>query len=75
MIRTKQNSVNVQVDCATAVNLDKELEEMREQYEALILKNLKKIEQWFQNKVNWLFGWINGCTEKKIYRMYRKVNK
>ncbi|MCI4383702.1 hypothetical protein PGIGA_G00029500 [Pangasianodon gigas] len=52
MVRTQQSgSVNVQVDCAPAVNLNKELEEMREQYEALVLKNHKTVEQWFQSKV------------------------
>lgn len=57
MVRTQQSgSVNVQVDCAPAVNLDKDLEEMRAQYEALILKNRKQIEEWFQKKVNWMFG-------------------
>ncbi|KAB5559376.1 hypothetical protein PHYPO_G00028290 [Pangasianodon hypophthalmus] len=52
MVRTQQSgAVNVQVDCAPAVNLNKELEEMREQYEALVLKNHKTLEQWFQSKV------------------------
>ncbi|MCJ8737926.1 hypothetical protein PDJAM_G00029700 [Pangasius djambal] len=52
MVRTQQSgSVNVQVDCAPAVNLNKELEEMRKQYEALIQKNHKTVEQWFQSKV------------------------
>lgn len=57
----KSDFVDVQVDCGPAVNLDKELEEMREQYEALILKNRKQIEQWFQSKVNCPFGCLNGC--------------
>ncbi|KAG7327704.1 hypothetical protein KOW79_009310 [Hemibagrus wyckioides] len=55
MVRSqKSDSVDVQVDCGPAVNLDKELEEMREQYEALILKNRKQVEQWFQSKVKTL---------------------
>lgn len=62
MARTQQSSsVNVEVDAAPAVNLNKELQEMREKYEALILKNRQQIEQWFQTKVNRLFGWLNGC--------------
>ncbi|XP_060797689.1 keratin, type I cytoskeletal 19-like [Neoarius graeffei] len=52
MARTQQSSsVNVEVDAAPAVNLDNELQEMREKYEALILKNRQQIEQWFQTKV------------------------
>ncbi|XP_053491543.1 keratin, type I cytoskeletal 13-like [Ictalurus furcatus] len=52
MARTQQNgSVNVEVDSAPAVDLNNKLEEIREQYEAVIIKNRNEIEQWFQNKV------------------------
>ncbi|GAA6102444.1 keratin, type I cytoskeletal 19-like [Tachysurus ichikawai] len=53
--RTQQsNTVNVEVDCGPAVNLDQELEEMRNQYETLIQNNRKQIEQWFQSKAKTL---------------------
>ncbi|XP_029948987.1 keratin, type I cytoskeletal 19-like [Salarias fasciatus] len=44
-------SVNVEVDTAESINLQKILEETREQYEAMMLKNTKELEQWFQTKV------------------------
>ncbi|TSM94705.1 Keratin, type I cytoskeletal 13 [Bagarius yarrelli] len=50
----KSNTVNVQIDCPPAVNLDKELEEMRVHYEALILNNRNQLEQWFKSKTETL---------------------
>ncbi|XP_060734173.1 keratin, type I cytoskeletal 19-like [Tachysurus vachellii] len=53
--RTQQSdTVNVEVDCGPAANLDRELEEMRNQYETLIQNNRKQIEQWFQSKAKTL---------------------
>ncbi|KAK3562315.1 hypothetical protein QTP86_033313, partial [Hemibagrus guttatus] len=65
----KSDSVDVQVDCGPAVKLDKELVEMREQYEALILKNRKKIEEWFQSKIKTLnTGVLQSHTEIKTFQ-------
>uniref|UniRef100_W5LG85 Keratin 99 n=1 Tax=Astyanax mexicanus TaxID=7994 RepID=W5LG85_ASTMX len=55
LIRAQQNgSVNVQVDCAPSENLDKELQEMRDQYEAVIQKYRRDAEHWFQTKAETL---------------------
>ncbi|KAK2815772.1 hypothetical protein Q5P01_026239 [Channa striata] len=43
-------SVNVQVDSADSVDLMKVLNEMREQYEALMKKNKMEVEGWFKSK-------------------------
>lgn len=64
MVCTQQgSSVDVQIDAAPAVNLNEELQEMREKYEALILQNHQQIEQWFQTKVTWLFEWMHGWMD------------
>ncbi|XP_036442349.1 LOW QUALITY PROTEIN: keratin 99 [Colossoma macropomum] len=67
LLRTQQSgSVNVQVDCAPSVNLDKELQEMREQYETLIQKNLREAEHWFQSKAETLKSQVTSSyTEIK----------
>uniref|UniRef100_A0A8C1F8T9 Keratin 99 n=2 Tax=Cyprinus carpio TaxID=7962 RepID=A0A8C1F8T9_CYPCA len=43
-------SVNVEIDCVSQSDLDKELQEMRAQYEMLIEKNRGEAERWFQSK-------------------------
>ncbi|KAL0181461.1 hypothetical protein M9458_023867, partial [Cirrhinus mrigala] len=43
-------SVSVEMDCAPPVDLNKEMQEMRSQYEMLIEKNRKEAERWFQSK-------------------------
>ncbi|KAL7855139.1 hypothetical protein SRHO_G00173290 [Serrasalmus rhombeus] len=67
LLRTEQSgSVNVEVDCAPSANLDKELQEMREQYETLIQKNLREAEHWFQSKAETLKSQVtSSCTEIK----------
>lgn len=53
LLRQQQSgSVNVEMDCATQSDLDKELQEMRAQYEMLIEKNRREAERWFQSKVS-----------------------
>ncbi|XDV51835.1 hypothetical protein PO909_020643 [Leuciscus waleckii] len=52
LLRERQSgSVNVEMDCAAHSDLDKELQEMRAQYEMLIEKNRREAERWFQSKV------------------------
>lgn len=52
LLRTQQSgSVHVELDCAPPVDLDKVLQEMREQYEAVIQKNHRDAEKWFEGKV------------------------
>ncbi|MEE6525035.1 hypothetical protein FKM82_024812, partial [Ascaphus truei] len=42
--------VNVEVDAAPAVDLNKVLTEIRDQYETMVEKNRKEAETWFLNK-------------------------
>uniref|UniRef100_A0A4W6C9I2 Keratin 99 n=1 Tax=Lates calcarifer TaxID=8187 RepID=A0A4W6C9I2_LATCA len=55
-------TVNVEVDSAESVDLTKILEEMREQYEAVVAKNKMEVEKWFQTKVETLRTTISACT-------------
>ncbi|KAA0707847.1 Keratin, type I cytoskeletal 16 [Triplophysa tibetana] len=51
VLRAKQSgSVNVEIDSASHSDLDKMLEEMRSQYETLVEKNRREVEQWYQTK-------------------------
>lgn len=53
LLRERQcGSVNVEMDCAAQSDLDKELQEMRAQYEMLIEKNRREAKRWFQSKVS-----------------------
>ncbi|XP_056108720.1 keratin 99 [Rhinichthys klamathensis goyatoka] len=55
LLRERQSgSVNVEMDCAAQPDLDKELQEMRAQYEMLIEKNRREAERWFQSKAEGL---------------------
>ncbi|XP_033976168.1 keratin, type I cytoskeletal 47 kDa-like [Trematomus bernacchii] len=47
----QSGSVDVRVDCAESVDIEKELKETREEYEALMVKNTQEVEKWFQAKV------------------------
>ncbi|XP_022063293.2 keratin, type I cytoskeletal 19-like [Acanthochromis polyacanthus] len=52
-VRIQQSgNVNVEVDSAQSVDLTKVLEEMREQYESVMVKNKLELEKWFQTKVD-----------------------
>ncbi|XP_076880209.1 keratin, type I cytoskeletal 42-like [Brachyhypopomus gauderio] len=65
LYRTQQGSaVDVQVDCASAVPLNEELDAIRTHYEALIEKSRKDAEVWFQSKVNvWKSQVTNSSAE------------
>ncbi|KAG7492428.1 hypothetical protein MATL_G00014400 [Megalops atlanticus] len=55
VLRAQQSgAVNVEMDCAGSADLVKELQDMREQYEAQIERNRKEAEIWFQGKVEGL---------------------
>ncbi|XP_068448353.1 keratin, type I cytoskeletal 19-like [Clinocottus analis] len=47
-------AVNVEVDSAESVDLTVVLQEMREQYEAVVMKNTQELEKWFQSQVDTL---------------------
>lgn len=52
LMRIQQTGeVDVQVDSAASVDLTKVLGEIREQYEAVVLKNKSELEKWFNTKV------------------------
>ena len=52
LVRVQQSgNVNVEVDSTDSVDLSKVLEEMREQYEAVMAKNKLELEKWFKAKV------------------------
>lgn len=53
MLRAQESgSVNVELDVAPPVDLEKVLKEVREQYEEVIQKNHQEAEKWFQGKVS-----------------------
>ncbi|XP_028454333.1 keratin, type I cytoskeletal 19 [Perca flavescens] len=54
--------VNVEVDSTKSVDLTLVLQEIREQYEAVVLKNKQELEKWFQSKVELLNTQITTCT-------------
>ncbi|XP_019744953.1 keratin, type I cytoskeletal 20-like [Hippocampus comes] len=61
-------NVNVEVDSASSVDLSKILQEVREQYEALALKNKQELERWYQAKMESLQTEIKGfSTEVKTF--------
>ncbi|XP_061686542.1 keratin, type I cytoskeletal 19-like [Syngnathoides biaculeatus] len=61
-------NVNVEVDSAYSVDLSKILQEVREQYEALALKNKQELERWYQAKMESLQSEIKGfSTEVKTF--------
>lgn len=65
-MRVQQSgNVNVEVDSTDSVDLSRVLEEMREQYEAVMVKNNLEIEKWFKAKVRWERTFEN--TENKTH--------
>uniref|UniRef100_A0A8C9Y8Z0 Keratin 99 n=1 Tax=Sander lucioperca TaxID=283035 RepID=A0A8C9Y8Z0_SANLU len=54
--------VNVEVDSTQSVDLTLVLQEIREQYEAMVVKNKQELEKWFQSKVELLNTQITTCT-------------
>ncbi|XP_040891257.1 keratin 99 [Toxotes jaculatrix] len=62
-LRVQQSgTVNVEVDSTESVDLTKILQEMREQYEALVVKNKLELEKWYQAKSDALQTEISSCT-------------
>ncbi|KAM8773656.1 keratin, type I cytoskeletal 19-like [Acanthopagrus schlegelii] len=63
LVRVQQSgNVNVEVDSTDSVDLSKVLEEMREQYEAVMVKNKLELEKWFKAKVDNLQSQISSKT-------------
>lgn len=57
-------TVNVEVDGGASFDLMKVLEEMREQYEAVALKNQQDLEKWFKEKMEVLQTEISSCSQE-----------
>ncbi|XP_021423672.2 keratin, type I cytoskeletal 19 [Oncorhynchus mykiss] len=55
-------AVNVEMDCASSVDMSKVLEEMRTQYEGMITKNQRDAAKWFESKVEVLQNQITTST-------------
>ncbi|XP_075034424.1 keratin, type I cytoskeletal 19-like [Mixophyes fleayi] len=56
--------VNVEVDAAPAVDLNKVLTEIRDQYESLMANNIKEAEKWFGDKSEELNQQMSGSTQQ-----------
>ncbi|KAB5559377.1 hypothetical protein PHYPO_G00028300 [Pangasianodon hypophthalmus] len=52
MRNTMSGSVNVEVEAAPGEDLNRVLDEIREQYEAVAAKNRRELEGWFQAKID-----------------------
>lgn len=60
-------NVNITMDATDSVDLKKVLQETREQYEALVIKNKLELEKWFQSKVRWESLEISKITQNEKY--------
>ncbi|XP_039595921.1 keratin, type I cytoskeletal 19-like [Polypterus senegalus] len=56
-------SVNVEVDAAPQEDMARVLEEMRAQYEAIVAKNQRDMENWYKNKFDELDKQVSTNTE------------
>nr|XP_029537949.1 keratin, type I cytoskeletal 19-like [Oncorhynchus nerka] len=63
LMRTQHcGAVNVEMDCASSVDMSKVLEEMRTQYKGMITKNQRDAAKWFESKVEVLQNQITTST-------------
>ncbi|XP_071246643.1 keratin, type I cytoskeletal 13-like [Salvelinus alpinus] len=63
LMRTQHcGAVNVEMDCASSVDMSKVLEEMRTQYEGMVAKNQRDAAKWFESKVEVLQSQITTST-------------
>ncbi|XP_077575693.1 keratin, type I cytoskeletal 20-like [Stigmatopora nigra] len=61
-------NVNVEVDGPSSVDLSKILQDVREQYESMAVKNKQELERWYQAKMDSLQSEIKGfSTEVKTF--------
>ncbi|XP_029293875.1 keratin 99 [Cottoperca gobio] len=60
--------INVEVDSPQSVNMELVLQEMREQYESVVVKNNQELEKWFQTKVdNLQVQILSSSTESNTF--------
>lgn len=58
LLQSQSNGdVNVQINTAPGEDLLKKLNEMRQEYEAIIQKNRAEVEKWYESKVNGDSSW------------------
>lgn len=58
LLQSQSNGdVNVKMDAAPGEDLLKKLNEMRQEYEAIIQKNRAEVEKWYESKVNGDSSW------------------
>ncbi|XP_031654976.1 keratin, type I cytoskeletal 42-like [Oncorhynchus kisutch] len=63
LMQTQQcGAVNVEMDCASSVDMSKVLEEMRTQSEGMVTKNKRDAAKWFESKVEVLQSQITTST-------------
>uniref|UniRef100_A0A3B4T544 Keratin 99 n=1 Tax=Seriola dumerili TaxID=41447 RepID=A0A3B4T544_SERDU len=62
------------VDSAESVDLTKVLQEVREQYEAVVVKNKQELDKWFQSKVTSLQSDITSWTVE-VKTSYSKLSE
>lgn len=68
----RSGEVSVEVDTTDSVDLLKTLEEMREQYESVVLKNRLEVEKWYTAQVSDFRMAQNNCEENvHIWHCYR----
>lgn len=66
----QSGSVNVEVDTPCSVDLQKLLDEVREQYQNVVKKNKQDLEKWFQSKVRRLHFQKDSACQKIIQKLF-----
>lgn len=63
--------VNVELNAAPSVDLNRTLSEVRQEYESLMERNLREVETIFLNRVSISYSYVNivvtGVEEVPIY--------
>lgn len=60
--------VNVEVNAAPGQDLTKILNDMRQEYEEIIAKNRREVEQWYEVKVSYEYNKLSPSSRKRKER-------